>query len=72
MDVAWPSDLVAVELEGGAYSGGRHTRGRGFSADCEKYSTAAAMGWRVLRFTGEQVKRQPEMVVGLVREALGV
>lgn len=55
-DFAWPSHLLALEVEGGAWSSGRHTTGKGFSLDCEKYSLAALLGWRVLRATGEQVK----------------
>jgi len=47
---------IAAEIEGGTYSRGRHTRGSGFIKDCEKYNTAAAMGWRVFRFPGEMVK----------------
>lgn len=47
--------MLAVEVEGGVYSGGRHTRGAGFTKDCEKYNEAILFGWRVLRFTGEQV-----------------
>ncbi len=49
MDFAWPDHKVALEVEGGVYSGGRHTRGKGFEADMVKYSTAASMGWLVLR-----------------------
>jgi very-short-patch-repair endonuclease len=55
-DFAWPDVALAVELEGGHWTNGRHTRGGGFEADCEKYSTAAAMGWRIIRATGEQVR----------------
>lgn len=55
-DFAWPSHGLAVEVEGGIYSGGRHVRGKGFEDDCEKYNEAAAMGWTVLRFTGAQVR----------------
>lgn len=55
MDFADPARMIAVEIEGGTWAGGRHTRGSGFAADCEKYSTAAVMGWRVLRFTTDQV-----------------
>lgn len=47
---------VAVEIEGGVHSGGRHTRGEGFIADIEKYNTAALMGWLVLRYTTQMVK----------------
>jgi len=69
-DFAFPKQKVAVEVEGGAYTRGRHTRGSGFTADCEKYSHAAAMGWKVLRFTGEQITRKPRDCMGLVRMAL--
>ena len=54
-DFAWPADQLALEVEGGIWTGGRHTRGAGFLRDCEKYNTAAVMGWSVLRVTPEQV-----------------
>lgn len=56
-DFAWPDLRVAVEIEGGIFSGGRHTRGKGFESDCEKYNAAASDGWRVLRFTTGMVER---------------
>lgn len=55
-DFAWPDLMVAAEVEGGTWARGRHTRGAGFEADCEKYNTAASLGWRVLRFTGAMVE----------------
>lgn len=54
-DYAIPAAQVAIEVEGGAYTQGRHTRGRGFEADMEKYNTAEAMGWHVLRVTPERL-----------------
>jgi very-short-patch-repair endonuclease len=53
-DYANPMYMVAIEIEGGVFSNGRHTRGKGFVNDMEKYNTATAMGWRVLRFTPQQ------------------
>lgn len=47
---------ILVEVEGGVWSGGRHTRGKGFIADMEKYNAAAVMGFKVLRFDTQQVK----------------
>jgi hypothetical protein len=50
-DYAWIGAKVALEVEGGVWTGGRHTRGKGFLADVEKYNAAALLGWRVLRCT---------------------
>lgn len=54
-DFAWPNLRLAVEIEGGIWTGGRHTRGQGFLDDCEKYNQAALVGWMVLRFPTEQI-----------------
>lgn len=54
-DYAWPKVQVAVEVEGGIWTRGRHTRGAGFLADMEKYNFAAKVGWRVFRFTPDQL-----------------
>lgn len=56
-DFALVDRRVAFEVEGGQWTGGRHTRGLGFAADCEKYNAAAMAGWRVLRFTQSMVAR---------------
>ena len=64
-DVAVPSPVVrgrtqagwAFEIEGGAWNHGRHTRGKGFIADMMKYNTAASLGWKVFRWTPQQVLR---------------
>lgn len=42
---------IAVEYEGGIFSNGRHTRGRGYAKDCVKYNLAQILGWTVLRYT---------------------
>lgn len=48
-------DRWGIEIEGGAFIQGRHTRGAGFVKDLEKYNHAALLGWRILRFTPQQV-----------------
>ena len=46
-----------IEIEGGVWvrGGGGHNRGKAFIDDMEKYNHAALLGWRVLRFTPQQV-----------------
>ena len=67
-DFAFVRDRVGVEIEGGAWVRGRHTRGAGFARDCQKYTRAAVLGWRVLRFTSGQVTSGEALAV--IREAL--
>lgn len=56
-DFVFPDAMVAVEIEGGTRMGGRHSRHDGYEKDAEKYNEAAILGWKVLRFTTEMVKR---------------
>ena len=50
-DYAIPAYKIALEVEGGVWTQGRHTRPKGFLGDVEKYNTAALFGWRVFRCT---------------------
>ncbi len=47
---------VLVEVDGGSWTGGRHTSGTGFEKDAEKASAAAIAGYRVIRCTPRQVE----------------
>lgn len=55
-DFAWPAQKLALEVEGGIWTSGRHTRGSGYANDLAKYNRAAMLGWRVLRFTTQMVE----------------
>lgn len=48
---------LVVEVEGGTWSGGRHTSGVGFRSDCQKYNMALELGYRVLRYTTDMVTK---------------
>lgn len=65
-DYAWPDQQIAIEVEGGAWVGGRHTRGGGYIADMDKYNQAQVSGWIVLRYTPAQM-RAGEWVGDLVQ-----
>lgn len=67
-DFAWPDWFVACEAEGGIWRGGRHQTARGYTADCEKYSEAAILGWTVVRVTSLTLKENK--VSSLIRRAL--
>jgi hypothetical protein len=60
--------MVALEVEGGIWTEGRHTRGAGALADLEKYSEAAIAGWRIIYCTPSELRG-----VGIerVRRAIG-
>lgn len=55
-DYAWPALKVAVEYEGIFAQKSRHTTATGYANDAEKYSTAAALGWCVIRVTAPMVR----------------
>jgi very-short-patch-repair endonuclease len=57
-DYAYPEKKIAVEIEGGAFTMGRHTRGAGFIGDMEKYNAATMLGWRILRYTPKGINFQ--------------
>ena len=55
-DFAYPEKMLLIEVEGGVWTQGRHSRGAGFTNDCGKYNLAAKLGYRVLRFTSNMIK----------------
>jgi len=68
-DFAHLESKLLIEIEGGAY-GGRHTRGRGFVEDLDKYATAWLHGYTVLRIGAHQVRGDViRAVIGRLRGA---
>ena len=57
-DYAVPEYKIALEVEGGVWTGGRHTSPKGFLGDIEKYNTATLMGWRVFRTTPDDLYKK--------------
>lgn len=69
-DCAWPPQRVAVEIEGGVYTRGRHTRASGFIEDIEKYNAAASYGWLLFRTTPQILENNPLQTVTPIKRVL--
>jgi very-short-patch-repair endonuclease len=67
-DWAMTEKRVAIEYEGGVFLGRGHTGGVIYGQNCEKYNTAALMGWTVLRFTAPMIRAG--MHETMIREAI--
>jgi hypothetical protein len=63
---------LAIEIQGGTYLRGKHSRGAGQANDMEKYNEAQRLGWRVLLFDSNMISSQPkrQKCVDLVLEML--
>ena len=48
-DFCYPDLLLAIEVDGGIYTQGRHTRGKGYENDLRKFGAAMELGWSVYR-----------------------
>ena len=62
-DVAFVEQKLAIELDGGIYAQGRHSRGVGYEKDCEKFNLAVELGWAVLHYTGNQLRKDPNSIM---------
>ena len=73
-DYAYPEFKIAIEIDGGIWTQGRHTRGKGFKGDMEKFNEAAKNGWLVLKFTPDEcykistIETVKETMVQRIRE----
>ena len=50
-DLAWPEHRLLVEIQGGIYQRGAHSRGAGIERDMEKLNLATLAGYRSLQFS---------------------
>jgi very-short-patch-repair endonuclease len=66
VDFAWPAARLIVEADGFAY----HSDRESYRRDRERLNHLERLGWRVLRFTWEDVVSRPEYVTNLVGAVL--
>lgn len=67
-DYALPLYKIALEVEGGVWTQGRHVRPVGFLGDMNKYNTATLLGWRVFRTTPSKLLSQD--TITLIKNAI--
>ncbi len=76
-DWAWPAEKLAVEIQGACYLTRKLANGKvvpvgrhNTDGDREKMNLYAALGWRVIQFSGSMLKQRPSVCVETVRRAL--
>lgn len=66
VDFAWPTARLVVEVDGFAF----HADRASYRSDRRRGNALVLAGWRLLRFSWEDVVAHPDEVVAAVREAL--
>ena len=69
-DVAFVEQRVAIELQGGLWSAGAHSRPKGILRDYDKHNLATAHGWRCLYFAADHLEDDPADVIAQVKSVL--
>ena len=67
-DMAFVPQKVAIEVQGGLFTNGRHSRGAALLKEHEKLNTAATLGWRILYRTPQNLTTMT--TVDLLKQAL--
>jgi len=69
-DFAWKAHKIAVECDGIAKQagGGRHNT----DADRDKINTATMNGWKVFRFSGKQIRNEPDKCLSFFEKFIKV
>jgi very-short-patch-repair endonuclease len=66
IDIAFPAQRLAIEVDGLAYHADRVR----FQRDRTRQNDMVNLGWTVLRFTWQDITADPEQVIAVVRRAL--
>jgi hypothetical protein len=67
-DLSWPEYKVALEVQGGLYTGGKHVRVAGYLNDVAKLNEGQLLGWLVLWCVPRQL--DDGTALALIRAAL--
>ncbi|HSP38792.1 MAG TPA: DUF559 domain-containing protein [Frankiaceae bacterium] len=64
-DFAWPRLMLLLEIDGFAY----HSSSQAFQRDHDRQRALEDAGWRVLRFTADDVRNRPQEILESLRRA---
>lgn len=67
LDVAFPAEMLAIEVDGKLWHDERSTR---FESDRYRQNELILAGWRVLRFTWVMLRDRPDDVLARIQQAL--
>lgn len=67
-DYLWPDRKLALEVDGGLFTGGAHVQGARIRKTHQKLNMAAALGWRVMVTTPDDLTTPG--LLALLRRAL--
>lgn len=68
VDILFPGQRLVIEIDGRA----DHSDERAFQHDRSRQNRLIARGYRVLRFTWDDVVRRPTEVIATIRHALSL
>ena len=66
IDIAFPEDQIAIELDGWAW----HSDVERFRRDRQRQNALVLAGWTILRFTWHDLTDRPKAVVAEIQSAL--
>lgn len=65
LDLAWPALMIGIEYEGEI-----HTSAEAVRSDTARFTRLVAAGWRLFRYTKDDIRHAPERIVAELSHAL--
>lgn len=69
-DILIDGHMVAIEYNGGQWTGGRHVRGLGYAGDLDKINAAQILGYTVLQYTTSHLNDGTSKIIDDVKAAI--
>jgi very-short-patch-repair endonuclease len=67
LDFAHPETKVAIEIQGGTWNNGRHSRGSGMKGEYNKLNTLQYDGWTVFQLSTDMIT---EEWINIIKESI--